>query len=94
MNDKAFVWPFPSNDISKEEDDEFDRVKRENAMREVQRLGQEIEGQPYHFECETVELKRTWVGLTPDEIDEIIEDAIDPMDALLQTMDKLKEKNT
>jgi hypothetical protein len=37
--------------------------------------------------------QRTWVGLTPSEIDEIIEDAIDPMDALLQTMDKLKDKN-
>jgi predicted nuclease of restriction endonuclease-like RecB superfamily len=32
-----------------DEDDEFDRIKRENAMIEVQRLGQEIEGQPYHF---------------------------------------------
>jgi hypothetical protein len=36
--------------IHTDEDDEFDRVKRENAMREVQRLGQEIEGQPYHFD--------------------------------------------
>ena len=39
------------------------------------------------------EYKKPWVGLTPSEIDEIIEDAIDPMDALLQTMDKLKDKN-
>ena len=38
--------------------------------------------------------QRKWVGLTPSEIDEIIEDAIDSMDGLLQTMDKLKEKNT
>jgi len=38
--------------------------------------------------------QRTWVGLTDEEIDEIIENAIDSMDALLQTMDKLKEKNT
>ena len=31
-------------------DDEFDRIERENAMREVQRLGQEIEGgQPYYW---------------------------------------------
>ncbi len=37
--------------------------------------------------------QQTWVGLTPEEIDEIIETAIDSMDALLQTMDKLKEKN-
>ena len=33
-----------------DEDDEFDRIKRETAMYEVQRLGQEIEGQPYHFD--------------------------------------------
>ena len=33
-----------------DEDDEFDRIKREYAMYEVQRLGQEIEGQPYHFD--------------------------------------------
>ena len=38
--------------------------------------------------------QRTWVGLTDEEIDEIIENAIDSMDALLQTMDKLKDKNT
>jgi hypothetical protein len=36
----------------------------------------------------------TWIGLTPEEIDDIIADAIDPMDALIQTMDKLKEKNS
>ena len=37
--------------IQTAEDDEFDRIKRENAMREVQRLGQEMEeGQPYHFD--------------------------------------------
>ena len=32
------------------EDDEFDRIKRENALHEVYRLGQEIEGQPYHYD--------------------------------------------
>jgi hypothetical protein len=37
--------------------------------------------------------QRTWVGLTPEEIDEIIETASDSTDALLQTMDKLKQKN-
>ena len=31
--------------IHTDEDDEFERIKRENAMREVQRLGQEIENQ-------------------------------------------------
>jgi hypothetical protein len=35
-----------------------------------------------------------WKGLTPEQIDSIIENAIDPMDALLQTMDQLKENNT
>jgi hypothetical protein len=38
--------------------------------------------------------ERTWVGLIPEEIDEIIENSIDKVDALIQTMDKLKEKNT
>jgi len=38
--------------------------------------------------------KHTWVGLIPEEIDEIIENSIDKVDALIQTMDKLKEKNT
>ena len=38
--------------------------------------------------------QRTWVGLIPEEIEEIIENSIDKVDALIQTMDKLKEKNT
>jgi len=37
--------------------------------------------------------KKPWVDLTPEEIDDIIADAIDPMDALIQTRDKLKGKN-
>jgi hypothetical protein len=37
---------------------------------------------------------KTWKGLTPEQIDSIIEDARDPMDALIQTMDQLKENNT
>jgi hypothetical protein len=37
--------------------------------------------------------KKPWIDLTPEEIDDIIADAIDPMDALIQTRDKLKEKN-
>jgi len=41
--------------IQNDEDDEFDRIKRENALREVQRLGQEIEGQPYHLEVEAIQ---------------------------------------
>ena len=49
--------------IHTDEDDEFDRIARENALHEVYRLGQEIEGQPYHFQ------KREWVGLTKNEIE-------------------------
>ena len=37
---------------------------------------------------------KEWKGLTPEQIDDIIANAIDPMDALLQTMDQLKENNT
>ena len=38
--------------IHTEEDDEFERIERENAMK----------GQPYHFK------EREWVGLTDQEI--------------------------
>ena len=38
--------------IHTDEDDEFDRIARENA----------IKGQPYHFQ------KREWVGLTDEEM--------------------------
>ena len=41
--------------IHTDEDDEFERIERENAMK----------GQPYHFK------KREWVGLTDREIDEL-----------------------
>jgi hypothetical protein len=34
------------------------------------------------------------ISLTPDEMDEIVMDAISPTDAMLQTLEKLKEKNT
>lgn len=37
---------------------------------------------------------KEWKGLTPDEIDSIVENASDPMDAVIQTMDQLKENNT
>jgi len=33
-----------------DEDYEVERIKRENALQEVYRLGQEIEGQPYHYD--------------------------------------------
>jgi hypothetical protein len=38
--------------IHTDEDDEFERIERENAMK----------GQPYHFQ------KREWVGLTDQDI--------------------------
>ena len=45
------------------------------------------------FDIGNIEVKKTWVDLTPEEMDDIIADAIDPTDALIQTYDKLKEKN-
>jgi hypothetical protein len=103
--------------------DRVNELEREQAMREVQRLGQEIEQEPvaWMYVCDgadglpvlvhtqkdwaraswwheiplyTAPPQRTWVGLIPEEIDGIIEDSIDKVDALIQTMDKLKEKNT
>ena len=35
--------------IHTDEDDEFDRITRENAMREVQRLGQDIQPDDVEF---------------------------------------------
>ena len=45
------------------------------------------------FDIGNIEIKKTWVDLTPEEMDDIIADAIDPVDAMIQTKDKLKEKN-
>ena len=45
------------------------------------------------FDIGNIEIKKTWVDLTPEEMDDIIMNAIDPTDALIQTYDKLKEKN-
>ncbi len=47
------------------------------------------------FDIENIETRTlsNYVELTPEEIDDIITHAIDPTDALIQTMDKLKEKN-
>jgi hypothetical protein len=70
--------------IHTDEDDEFDRIARENAMK----------GQPYHFQ------KREWVGLTDEEIAECAErmEASDPTDSFWREFvraieAKLKEKN-
>jgi hypothetical protein len=45
------------------------------------------------FDIGNMKTKKTWVDLTPEEKDDIIMNAIDPVDAMIQTMDKLKEKN-
>jgi hypothetical protein len=46
------------------------------------------------FDIGNIEIKKTWVDLTPEEMDDIIMNAIDPVDAMIQTKDKLKENNT
>jgi len=63
------------------EDEEFERI-----LREIRRNAAEDD--------DIQDYKKPWVGLTAEEIDEIIENSIDKVDALIQTMDKLKEKNT
>jgi hypothetical protein len=67
--------------IHTDEDDEFDRIARENAMK----------GQPYHFQ------KREWVGLTEREQGAIMEDLNAYGTNLYQFAQaieaKLKEKN-
>jgi hypothetical protein len=62
------------------EDEEFERISRE-----IRRNAAEDD--------DIQDYKKPWVGLTAEEIDEIIENSIDKVDALIQTMDKLKEKN-
>jgi hypothetical protein len=66
-----------------DEDDEFDRIERENKMK----------GQPYHFAP-----PRTWVGLTPEDTFEIGERLglcdIAWVDLMKAIEAKLKEKNT
>ena len=55
-----------------DEDDEFDRIKRENAMHEIQRLGQEIEGQPYHYD----------VYVSPSQRNEVLEEVAKEFDQM------------
>jgi hypothetical protein len=72
--------------IHTDEDDEFERIERENKMK----------GQPYHYAPQ-----RTWVGLTELEKAEITnlkwwdwEDTFD-IDGFIKAIEaKLKEKNT
>jgi len=72
---------------------------REHAMREVQRLGQEIEQEPVKYSDyepdgvhHTTPPQRTWVGLTDEEYAELAEE-FGPF-PINQIEAKLKEKNT
>jgi hypothetical protein len=74
---------------------------REHAMREVQRLGQEIEQEPVKYsdyEPDGVHHnkppQRTWVGLTDEEIKNLcLSVGTEPIEVRLIEA-KLKEKNT
>ena len=67
--------------IHTDEDDEFERIERENAMK----------GQPYHFK------EREWVGLIDQEIDDLSRTMVKgnkSVNWLCQAIEaKLKEKN-
>jgi len=67
--------------IHTDEDDEFERIERENK----------IKRQPYHYAPQ-----RTWVGLTDDEIWEVYKkyDSMQYMAFSKAIEAKLKEKNT
>ena len=76
-----------------------------DPMREVQRLGQEIEQEPVAWQDtrktwvdvplkNVLKEKRTWVGLTDDEIDYLIHLAYTGDEEFVQIIEaKLKEKN-
>jgi hypothetical protein len=63
--------------IHTDEDDEFDRIERENAMK----------GQPYHFQ------KREWVNLTDEEMADLSASGLALWDLWRAIEAKLKEKN-
>lgn len=84
---------------------QLERIAREalaeHAMREVQRLGQEIEPDDIAsiLACRDVldaqpVPPRTWVGLTDEEVIEISHLALTRVQAVQMTTAKLKEKNT
>ena len=63
-----------------DEDDEFDRIERENKMK----------GQPYHFESQSA-----WVGLDEEDYIKAYELCDFDKDAAFEFFEaKLKEKNT
>jgi hypothetical protein len=65
--------------IRTDEDDEFERIERENSMK----------GQPYIYES-----KREWVGLTDEEIWACLPKDPDEMVFARAIESKLKERNT
>ena len=65
--------------IQTDEDDEFDRILRENR----------IKGQAYHFPE-----PRTWIGLTDEEVSELIRTTHNTGSFVRAIEAKLKEKNT
>jgi hypothetical protein len=65
--------------MKSDEDDEFDRIERENKMK----------GQPYHFASQS-----TWVGLTDEDRLELAKAQHSWEDLLIAVEAKLKEKNT
>ena len=81
--------------------DDVIEALRENAMREVQRLGQEIEQEPVKYsdyEPDGVHHnkppQRTWVGLTNDELTDLFYNTnLGQQSAVAQAIALLKEKN-
>jgi hypothetical protein len=81
---------------------------RENAMREVQRLGQEIEQEPvvywkehaqglqrdYDSLLADFQAQRTWVGLTDEEAQWLYDNCRTPSNLIDMVEAKLKEKNS
>jgi hypothetical protein len=65
--------------IRTDEDDEFDRIERENRMK----------GQPYHYAPQ-----RAWVGLTDTDRLELAAAQHSWEDLLIAAEAKLKEKNS
>jgi hypothetical protein len=66
--------------IHTDEDDEFERIMRENKMK----------GQPYHYES-----KRIWIDLSMDELTDLFYNKnLDRMSAVNHAIALLKERNT
>jgi hypothetical protein len=72
-------------DWTPEEDEAFNEVEKQSN------LGKQIlkaQGQPYHYAPQ-----RTWVGLTDEEIMQIMEIGLGVRDTIDTALEKLMEKN-